>query len=104
MSLKNIQKQVDDWIQLHKMGYWLPLEQMARLTEEVGELAREVNHHFGSKKKKGTEAEGDTGDEIADVIFTLVCLANAQNIDLDQAFKKVMAKLNSRDKDRWERK
>ena len=77
MSLREIQKQVDEWIGQHQMGYWPPLEQMARLTEEVGELARELNHRFGSKKKKGTEADNDLGDEIADVIFTLVCLANA---------------------------
>lgn len=102
--MKNIQKQVDDWITQYKIGYFKPLEILARLTEEVGELAREINHRFGPKKKKQSENPQDLGDEIADVIFTLTCLANSLDIDLDKHFKRVMDKCYGRDKDRWEKK
>src|SRR5260221_10930426 len=102
--MKDIQKQVDDWVAQFKIGYFKPLEILARLTEEVGELAREVNHQFGPKKKKVDEKNQELGDEIADVIFTLTCLANSLNIDLDHHFKRVMDKYYGRDKDRWAKK
>ena len=102
--MKEIQKQVNDWITQYKIGYFKPLEILARLTEEVGELAREINHQFGPKKKKETERDQELGDEIADVIFTLTCLANFLNIDLDHHFKRVMDKCYGRDKNRWEKK
>src|SRR5260221_6394510 len=102
--MKDIQKQVDDWVAQYKIGYFKPLEILARLTEEVGELAREINHRFGPKKRKPTEKSPELGDEIADIIFTLACLANSLNIDLDQHFKRVMDKYYGRDKDRWEKK
>ena len=104
MALKKIQKEVDDWISQYKLGYFKPLEILARLTEEVGEVARELNHRFGPKKKKATEVSANLDEELADVIYTVVCLANSLNIDLDKAFRKVMKKLYSRDKDRWEKK
>lgn len=104
MALKKIQKEVDDWIKKFKIGYFKPLEILARLAEEVGELARELNHRFGPKKKKATENSKEIGDEIVDVIFTLICLANSLHINLDKFFKKMMDKLNERDKDRWEKK
>ena len=104
MSMKKYQKEVDDWISQYKLGYFKPLEILARLTEEVGEVAREINHMFGPKKKKPTEAKADLAMELGDVIYTVVCLANSLDIDLDKAFEKVMHKINSRDKDRWERK
>ena len=104
MSLKITQKQVDGWINQHKIGYFKPLEIMARLMEEVGELAREVNHRFGPKKKKATEEKKEIGDEIADIIFTLVCLANSLDIDLDESFGKMMDKLRTRDKNRYQKK
>src|SRR3989338_9998876 len=102
--MKEYQKQVDEWISQYKIGYFKPLEILARLTEEAGELAREINHRFGPKKKKDSEDIADIEEEIADIIFTLVCLSNSLNIDMDRGFKKVMDKLNSRDKDRWEKK
>ncbi len=102
--MKNIQKQVDDWVRQYKIGYFKPLEILARLTEEVGELAREINHRFGPKKKKSTEGTKEIGDEAADIIFTLACLANSLGIDLDKSFKRVMDKYQGRDKDRYERK
>jgi len=102
--MKNIQKQVDNWVTQYKIGYFKPLEILARLTEEVGELARELNHRFGPKKKKPEEETAEIGDEIADIIFTLTCLANSLNINLDKHFKRVMDKYYGRDKDRWEKK
>jgi len=104
MALKSIQKQVDDWVSQYKLGYFKPLEILARLTEEVGEMAREVNHMFGPKKKKPSEDTNDLGDEMADIIFTLCCMANSLGIDLDKSFKRVMDKYNGRDKNRWEKK
>ena len=101
--MKNLQKQVDEWMSGLKIGYWKPFEMLARLIEEVGELAREVNHRFGPKKKKSSEKNKEIGDEIVDIIFTLICLANSLNIDLDTHFKKMMKKLNTRDKDRWKK-
>lgn len=104
VSLKNIQKQVDKWVSLYKIGYFPPHEILARLTEEVGELAREINHRYGSKKKKATENEAEMAGEMAYIIFTVACMANREGIDLDKAFKKVMDKCYGRDKDRYARK
>jgi NTP pyrophosphatase (non-canonical NTP hydrolase) len=102
--MKKAQQEVDAWVSQYKIGYFEPLAIMTRLMEEVGELAREVNHRFGPKKKKATEDDGELGDEMADVIFTIICLANSQKIDLDQAFQKVMDKVHGRDGSRWEKK
>lgn len=104
MSFKKYQKEVDDWISQYKLGYFKPFENLARLTEEVGELAREINHRFGPKKKKATEEQKELGDEMADVIFTVICLANSLKIDLDESFSRVMKKVYSRDDNRWEKK
>jgi len=101
--MKKLQKQVDEWMSQLKIGYWNPFEILARLMEEVGELAREVNHRFGPKKKKSSEKNKEIGDEMVDIIFTLICLANSLNIDLDAHFNKMMKKLNTRDKDRWKK-
>ena len=104
MSFAPIQQEVDAWISQFEEGYFAPLPMLARLTEEVGELARVLMHQFGGKKPKPTEAAGDLGEEIADAVFVLVCLANSQKIDLDDAFEKMMAKYRSRDANRWTRK
>ena len=105
MPLKEIQKQVDDWVKQYKIGYFKPYEILAHLTQEIGELAREISHLHGVEKKKYGQGAKDLGDEIVDVIFALVCLANSKGIDLDKAFKKMMRKkLNKRDKNRWEKK
>lgn len=104
MSLKDIQKQVDKWVGQYKDSYWQPHEIFARLMEETGEVAREINHLYGPKKKKSDEKTGELGEEMADVIFTLCCLANSKGINLDKAFKKVMKKCYGRDKDRFEKK
>lgn len=104
MGFKQPQKEVNDWISQYKIGYFKPLEILARLTEEVGEVAREINHQFGPKKKKLTESEAHLDEELGDVIYTVICMANSLNIDLDKSFKKVMNKLYTRDKNRWEKK
>lgn len=102
--MKKEQQQVDKWISQYKLGYFKPLEILARITEEVGELARELNHRFGPKKKKATEKSKEIDDEIGDVIFSLICLANSLDINLDEAFKRVMDKTYNRDGDRFEKK
>ena len=104
MSLKEIQNEVDKWVNKYAVGYWKPHEILARLTEEVGELAREINHVYGPKKKKSSEETKEISDEIADVIFTLSCLANSLDINLDESFQRVMDKCYGRDKNRFEKK
>jgi NTP pyrophosphatase (non-canonical NTP hydrolase) len=104
MSLKFAQERVDAWISQFEEGYFDPLTNMARLAEEVGELAREVNHRFGQKTKKASEPEGDLAMEMADVLFVLICMANREGIDLQEAFDRMMAKIESRDEKRWTKK
>lgn len=104
MSLKDIQDDVDKWVNQYKIGYWKPHEILARLTEETGELAREINHIYGPKKKKSTEETKDLSEEIADIIFTLSCLANSLNLNLDESFQRVMDKVHGRDSTRFEKK
>ena len=87
MSIKDYQKDIDDWAQQFETPYWHPLAIMTRLSEEVGELAREINHRYGPKKKRPSEENKEVGDEIADVFMTLICLANSQKIDLDDHWK-----------------
>ncbi len=101
MSFRPIQREVDQWISQFREGYFEPLAMLARVTEEVGELARVVMHRFGGKPPKPGEDPGDLAGEIADSIFVLVCLANSQQIDLDEAFAKMMKKFRERDADRW---
>ena len=100
-TLADVQKRVDVWISQFEEGYWPPLSMLARLTEEVGELAREINHSYGHKPKKTTEPAGEIALEVADIIFVLVCLCNSLGIDLGQAFERVMQKYDQRDRDRW---
>lgn len=95
---------MDRWVGQFEQGYFPPLANVARLAEEVGELAREVNHQFGPKQKKPDEAPGSIAMELADILFVVICMANAQHIDLDDAFAQMMAKVTSRDADRWTRK
>src|SRR5512147_2491996 len=104
MSMRDMQARIDRWIGQFEEGYFHPLTNLARLTEEVGELAREVNHRFGQKTKKKDEPEGDMGMEMADILFVLICMANREGIDLQEAFDRMMAKVERRDADRWTRK
>jgi len=104
MSLSDAQRRVDAWISQFEEGYFDPLTNMTRLAEEVGELAREINHRFGQKTKKRDEAEGDVGMEMADILFVLICMANREGIDLQESFDRMMDKVDNRDADRWTRK
>lgn len=104
MTLRDSQSRVDAWISQFEEGYFHPLTNLARLTEEVGELAREINHRYGEKTKKQDEPEGDVAMEMADIIFVLVCLANREGIDLQDAFDRMMAKVEHRDDTRWTKK
>jgi NTP pyrophosphatase (non-canonical NTP hydrolase) len=104
MDLKEAQRQVDAWISQFEEGYWPPLANLARLVEEVGELSRLLNDQFGSKPKKPGEPEQDLALELGDILFVLITLANSQEIDLDDALERVLAKYRSRDGDRWTRK
>jgi NTP pyrophosphatase (non-canonical NTP hydrolase) len=104
MSLQDSQRRVDAWISQFKEGYFHPLTNMARLAEEVGELAREVNHRFGQKTKKKDESQGDLGMEMADILFVLICMANREGIDLQEAFDRMMSKVETRDDARWTKK
>ena len=104
MPLADYQKQVDDWVQGYKTPYWAPLSQLARLTEEVGELARILNHKDGDKPKKPTEEPDDLEGELGDILFDVICLANSEGIDLDKAIQKVIDKSRTRDADRFEKK
>ena len=102
-TMKDMQNEVDAYIGQFKEGYFSPLAMMARLTEEMGELAREVNHYYGEKPKKTTEKERSIEEELGDVLFVMICMANSLNIDLETAHNIVMEKFNTRDKDRWTR-
>lgn len=104
MSLSNYQKSVDKWIKQYPEGYWPPLEILARLTEETGEVARLINHMYGHKKKKDVEPEQELAEELADIIWAVVCMANSHDINLDEAFQKVIDKAYSRDDNRFSKK
>ena len=102
-TLLELQQEVDRYIAQFKEGYFSPLSLLARMTEEVGELAREVNHEFGEKPKKKDEAENSIELELGDILFITICFANSLGIDLTEAHDKVMQKFNTRDADRWTR-
>ena len=104
MSLAQYQKKIDDWAQTLEKPYWHPLSQFARLTEEVGEIGRLLNHLYGDKPKKETEAKQELPEEIADALFALICMANTHNIDLDAAMESVIAKSVNRDAKRFAKK
>ena len=103
MKISEAQAAVDTYVSQFKEGYWPPLSNLARLIEEVGELARELNHRYGHKPKKADEPEQDLGLELADILFVIIAIANEQKIDLESAFKQVLDKYQVRDRDRWTR-
>lgn len=102
-EMKDMQARVDEYIRQFKVGYFSPLAMMARLSEETGELAREINHHYGEKQKKSSETEKAIAEELGDVLFVLITMANSLEIDLEEAFEQVMMKFEVRDYDRFER-
>jgi len=104
VSFREPQDAVDHWVGQFEEAYFPPLANVARLAEEVGELAREVNHRFGPKTKKPDEPAGSIAMELADILFVVMCIANSQKIDLDEAFAQMMAKVTVRDAGRWSKK
>src|SRR5215469_15960 len=101
-TLADMQNEVDYLIKEEwQSDYWAPLSSLARLTEEVGELAREINHNYGEKPKKSSEGRGSIASEIGDILFIVAALANSIEVDLDAAFEAVMAKYRQRDAQRW---
>jgi len=100
MNLKNAQLDVDNWIKEHGVRYFNELTNMAQLTEEVGEVARIISRTYGEQSFKKKEKDKKLADELADVLFVLICLANQTGIDLSDAFEKNMDKKTKRDKGR----
>ena len=100
MTLEEAQKQVDQWIKTVGVRYFSELTNMAILTEEVGELARIMARKYGDQSFKESDKEKDLGDEMADVLWVLICLANQTGVDLTEAFRKNIKKKTNRDKDR----
>ncbi len=100
MNLKESQLAVDKWIKEHGVRYFNELTNMAQLTEEVGEVARIIARRYGEQSEKESDKEKDLGEELADVVFVVLCLANQTGIDLQDAFDKKMDFKSNRDHDR----
>ncbi len=100
MELKEMQQQVDLWIKKYGVRYFNELTNMAMLTEEVGEVARIMARRYGEQSEKESDKNKDLGDEMADVLWVLMCLANQTGVDLEAAFHKNMEKKTARDKTR----
>ena len=100
MDLNTLQKKVDDWIKKYGVRYFDELTNMAQLTEEVGEVARIISRTYGEQSIKENEELNDLGEELADVLFVLLCLANQTGIDLEKSFEKKLKNKSQRDKNR----
>jgi NTP pyrophosphatase (non-canonical NTP hydrolase) len=98
--MQEIQKEVDNWIKLYGVRYFNHLTNFAILAEEVGELGRIIARKYGEQSVKDTEYQSDMADELADVLWVIICLANQSGIDLTEAFKKNIEKKTARDKQR----
>jgi NTP pyrophosphatase (non-canonical NTP hydrolase) len=101
-TLEQVQADVDTWIRTVGNGYWSPHANLARIAEEVGELARLINHLYGPKPKKPEEAAQDLGEEMADILFAIICLANSEGINLGESMDHVLEKVWTRDRDRYQ--
>lgn len=100
MSIEDAQKQVDDWIKKNGVRYFNELTNMTILTEEVGELARIMARTYGEQSFKDSDKEHSLSDEMADILWVLICLANQTGVNLTEAFEKNIKKKTLRDKDR----
>ena len=100
MHIENSQKAVDDWIKEHGVRYFNELTNMAQLTEEVGEVARIIARRYGEQSEKESDKNKDLGEELADVMFVVLCLANQTGVNLQEAFDKKLDIKTERDKDR----
>ncbi|MBC8464712.1 MAG: nucleotide pyrophosphohydrolase [Bacteroidetes bacterium] len=99
MPIKKLQQQVDDWIRQYGVRYYDELTNMAVLTEEVGEVARIISRQYGEQSFKDSDHK-DLGEELADVLFVVLCLANQTNTDLQASFEQKMRKITERDAQR----
>jgi NTP pyrophosphatase (non-canonical NTP hydrolase) len=99
-TLQDIQGIINDWINSHG-GYWSPLAMLSAIIEEVGELAKEINHLEGYKPKKDKSENINIGEELGDVLYAIICLANYYKIDLNNEIKKVINKYSERDSSRF---
>jgi len=97
MTIAEAQQEVDNWIKTIGVRYFNELTNMAMLTEEVGEVARIIARRYGEQSEKESDKNKDLGDEMADVLFVLICLANQTNIDLTEALRKNLEKKTKRD-------
>ena len=100
MTIRGLQEEVDTWIKTYGVRYFSELTNLAILAEEVGELARIISRQYGDQSFKASDKKVNLADEMADVMFVLVCLANQTGIDLTTAIKKNLDKKTKRDKDR----
>ncbi|WP_438989533.1 nucleotide pyrophosphohydrolase [Polaribacter sp.] len=100
MNIENAQKQVDHWIKNHGVRYFNELTNMAQLTEEVGEVARIIARRYGEQSEKESDKNKDLGEELADVVFVVLCLANQTGINLQDAFEKKLDVKTKRDHNR----
>ncbi len=100
MNIKNAQIEVDEWIKAHGVRYFNELTNMAQLTEEVGEVARIIARRYGEQSEKPSDKDKDLGEELADVLFVVLCLANQTGIDLEASFNKKLAVKTKRDHQR----
>ena len=100
MEIKNLQIQVDNWIKNHGVRYFNELTNMAQLSEEVGEVARIISRRYGEQSEKESDKNLDLGEELADVMFVVLCLANQTGVDLQKSFDTKMAIKTKRDHDR----
>lgn len=100
MDIKNAQLEVDNWIKNHGVRYFNELTNLAQLTEEVGEVARIIARRYGEQSEKESDKNKDLGEELADVMFVVLCLANQTGIDLQKAFDKKLDVKTKRDHDR----
>lgn len=103
MTIAQAQQQVDSWIKTHGVRYFNELTNMAILTEEVGEVARIISRKYGEQSSKKTDKKFKLEDELADVFFVLVCLANQTGVNLTKAFENNLKKKTTRDKSRHKR-
>jgi NTP pyrophosphatase (non-canonical NTP hydrolase) len=99
-SFRKVQKIVDDWICEHG-GYWPPLSMICAIMEELGEVAREINSLEGYKPKKSKITDINLGEELADLLFSIICIANHYKIDLGKDFNNIIAKYSERDSNRF---
>lgn len=102
LTLREMQKQVDDWVQKNG-GYWAPLSILGQCQEELGELARIVNNIYGGRRKKIGDPETQIGSEISDLFFALICMANSHHIDLESTWIQTFRERCERDKDRYKK-